>query len=295
MKAVTVSRLRNTGSKILLSGRKKLHQTLLANELPRSILFIVGCQRSGTSIMQVVFKHDLNTRSYGEFSELSSNDRKSGIRLNSLELVEKEFSKVKASFIVTKPLVESQNTLQLLDYFHNSKAVWMFRNYRGVALSNIKYFGIKNGINDLKPIVRNEPQDWRSEKVSRHVRETISKYFSEDMNPYDAAVLFWFARNSLYFDLELHKDPRVLLCSYEDFVLNPEKNVRNIYRHVGQAYPKKNLTTAVHSNSRKNGQDIELSPEIENVAQELQDRLEAAYRARNHPTLITFPWEALRG
>jgi len=283
MKAITVSRLRYKGSKLLLSGRKKLYQTLLANGLPRSILFIVGCQRSGTSIMQIVFKHDLNTRSFEEFSELSSNDHKSRIRLNSLELVEKEFSKVKASFIVAKPLVESQNILQLLDYFHNSKAVWLFRNYRGVALSNIKYFGIQNGIEDLRPIVGNEPRDWRSEKVSKHVQETISKYFSEDMNPHDAAVLFWFARNSLYFDLELHKDPRVLLCAYEDFVLDPDKNIKNIYRHVGQVYPQKNITAAVHSNSRKNGQDLELSPEIENLAQELQDRLESAYRAKTLP------------
>ena len=233
--------------------------------------------------MQVVFRHDLNTRSFEEFSELSSNDDKSRIRLNSLELVEKEFAKVKASFIVAKPLVESQNILQLLDYFHNSKAVWLFRNYRGVALSNIKYFGIKNGIKDLRPIVSNESQDWRSEKVSRHVRKTISKYFSDDMNPHDAAVLFWFARNSLYFDLELHKDPRILLCSYEDFVLDPEKNVKNIYRHVGRVYPKQNITTAVHSNSRNNGQQIELSPEIKDLAQELQDRLEAAYRVQTTP------------
>jgi len=234
--------------------------------------------------MQVVFMHDLHTRLFGEFSELSSNDRKFGIRLNSLELVEKEFSKVKASFIVTKPLVESQNILQLLNYFPNSRAVWMFRNYRGVALSNTKHFGIHNGIEDLRPIVNHEPHNWRSEKVSRHVQETISKYFSEDMNPHDAAVLFWFARNSLYFDLELYKDPRVLLCSYEDFVLEPEKNVKNIYRHVGQVYPKKNITTAVHSNSRKNGRDIELSPEIENLAQKLQDKLEVAYRAQTVPS-----------
>ncbi len=123
MKAITISSLRHTGSKILLLGTKKLYQTLLSNGLPRSILFIVGCQRSGTSIMQIVFKRDMNTRSFGEFSELSSNDSKSGIRLNSFELVEKEFSKVKAPFIVAKPLVESQNILQLLDYFRNSKAL----------------------------------------------------------------------------------------------------------------------------------------------------------------------------
>jgi hypothetical protein len=87
----------------------------------------------------------------------------------------------------------------------------MFRGYKDVASSNIKYFGLTNGTNDLIPIVNHEPNNWRSENVSSHVRETILKYFSKDMNPYDAAVLFWFARNSIYFDRELDENPRVML------------------------------------------------------------------------------------
>ena len=73
---------------------------------------------------------------------------------------------------------------------------------------------------------------------------------------------------------------RVMMCSYEDLVLDPEKHVRSIYQQVGQVYPKIGITTEVRSNSRKKGKDIELSPEIEHLAQELQDKLEAAYRAK---------------
>jgi hypothetical protein len=98
------------------------------------------------------------------------------------------------------------------------------------------------------------------------------------MNPHDAAVLFWFARNSIFFDRELDKDPRVMLWYYEDFVLDPEKYVRKIYQKVGQPYPQNNLTKEVHSNSRKKGKDIEVSAEIEQLARELQEKLEAAYR-----------------
>jgi hypothetical protein len=156
----------------------------------------------------------------------------------------------------------------------------MFRNYKDVASSNIKHFGIDNGIKDLRPIVHNEPNNWRSEKASDYVRETISKHFSENMNPYDAAVLFWFARNSIFFDLQLDKDPRVMMCCYEDLVVDPEKYVRSIYQQVGQVYPATGITTEVHSNSRRKGRDIELSPEIEQVAQELQKKLEAAYQTK---------------
>ena len=266
--------------KIFQVNKKRFYQSVRSRGDQQSILFIMGCQRSGNSMMQNIFDKDLNTRCFHEFSEISSNDTVGGIRLNSFELVKKEFSIVKAPLIVLKPLVESQNVPELLSYFDNSIALWMFRNYKDVALSNIKRFGINNGINDLRPIVNNEPNNWRSEKVSQHVRETISKYFSEDMSPYDAAVLFWFARNSLFFDLELDKNPRVMMCSYEDFVLDSEKYVKNIYQRLGQAYPETSITAEVHSKSRKKGRDIELSPHIAQLALEIQDKLEAVYRTQ---------------
>lgn len=266
--------------KIFQRNKKRIYQSVNSKKIQKGILFIVGCQRSGTSMIQNILDTDLNTRCFGEFSKLSSNDTTRGIRLNSLELVKKEFSKVRAPFIVVKPLVESQNIPELLDYFDNSRALWMFRNYKDVALSNIKHFGVHNGLKDLRPIINNEPNNWRSEKISKHVRETISKYFSDDMNPYDAAVLFWFARNSIFFDLELDKNQRVMMNYYDDLVLDPEKYVRGIYQQMGQVYPAINMTAAVHSNSRKKGRDVELSPEIEQLAQELQDKLEAASRAR---------------
>jgi hypothetical protein len=264
--------------KIFHTNRKRIHQSFKPRNIPQSILFIVGCQRSGTSMILNVLNRDLNTKCFGEFSPLTSNDPIGKIRLNSLESVKQEFSGIRAPFIVIKPLVESQNTPELLSYFDNSTALWMFRGYKDVASSNIKHFGMKNGINDLRPIANNEPNNWRSENVSGNVREVILKYFAEDMNPYDAAVLFWFARNSIYFDQQLDKDPRVMLCYYEDLVLDPEKYVRKIYQKVGQPYPEINITKEVHSNSRRKGKDIEISPEIEQLAQELQGKLEAAYR-----------------
>lgn len=227
-----------------------------------------------------ILEEDLNTKCFAERSKLTSNDNVLGIRLNSLDLMEREFSRIKAPLIVVKPLVESQNTPQLLDYFDNSRAVWMFRNCKDVALSNIKQFGIESGLNNLRPIMNRETSNWRAQKVSDPVRATISKYYSEDMSPYDAAALFWFARNSLYFDLNLYEDPRVMLCRYEDFVVEPEKYMRSIYQFIGQAFPDTGIASIVHSQSIKKGKDIQFSPEIEQLVQEMQNRLEAAYRVQ---------------
>jgi hypothetical protein len=266
--------------KLFLKNKKKIYHSLKSQTVQQSILFIAGCQRSGTSMLLNAFDRDLNTRCFGEFSDLTSNDATGRIRLNSLDLIKDEFSKVKISLIVVKPLVESQNLPELLDYFDHSRAVWMFRNYKDVALSNINRFGITNGLKDLRPIVNWESNNWRAEKVSEHVRETISKHFSEDMNPYDAAVLFWFARNSIFFDRELDKNPKVMLCAYEDLVIDPEKHVRNIYQHVGRDYPEMNITAEIHTKSRNKGKDLGLSWEVQQLAEELQDKLESAYRAK---------------
>lgn len=268
--------------KILHNNRKKIYQSIRTNDEDQRILFIVGCQRSGTTMMLHIFEGDLNTQCFAERSKLTSNDRARGIRLNSPELMKREFSRIKAPLIIVKPLVESQNVTELLDYFNNSRAVWMFRNCKDVALSNIKQFGIDSGLNNLRPIINNDTSNWRAERVSDYVRDTIARYFAEDMSPYDAAALFWFARNSIYFDLNLQEDPRVMLCRYEDFVVEPEKNMREIYQKVGQAFPDTGIASIVHSNSIKKGKDIDFSPEIAQLVQEMQTKLEAAYRAQSN-------------
>jgi sulfotransferase family protein len=273
-------RLARKARKVFQRNRKRFYHLIRSRVDQQSILFIVGCQRSGNSMMQDIFDKDLNTKCFHEFSQISSNDSIGGIRLNSLDLVKQEFSKFKAPLIVLKPLVESQNVPELLNFFDNGLALWMFRNYKDVASSNLKLLGVQNGINDLRPIVNHEPNNWRSEKVSEHVRKTILKYFSESMNPFDAAVLFWWARNSIFFDRELGQNPRVVMCSYEDFVLEPETFIRGIYRRLGQPFPTTNITANVHSKSRQKGKDIEISPQIEQLALEMQDQLEGAYRTQ---------------
>jgi len=261
-------------------NKKKIYQASQADQHPKSILLIVGCQRSGTTIMQEVFDQDMNTRVFGEFSELSSNDMAYGIRLNPLDLVEQEFAKVNAPFIVSKPLVESSRTLELLDYFKGSRALWMFRNYRDVTLSNIKHFGLDNGIDDLRGIFNNEPGNWRAEGLSDSTREMVAKYFSEEMNPYDAAVLFWITRNSLFFDLGLDQHPDVLMCNYNDLVTQPERFLRYLYQQAGQVFPAGDITAAVHANSLEKGASLDLSPEVEQLAQAMMDRLVASYRLK---------------
>ena len=264
--------------KILLEKKKVYHSFLSPSE-DKKILFILGCQRSGTTMMQKIFEKDMQAKVYGEFSKLSRHD-KGRIRLNPLNQVKREIDKDTPSLVVMKPLVEAQNLKELLDYFPSSKALWMFRHFKDVAASNLVNFGESNGIDDLRPIAQRDPHNWRSEGASDHVTEVVQQYFSEDMDQMDAAALFWYARNSLFFDLNMGDNARVLMSRYEDLVREPEANVKEIYEFAGADYPGEEIIGSVSTSSVGKGQHVELHPEIETLCNQMLKRLEDAYFAQ---------------
>lgn len=249
----------------------------------KAILFIIGCQRSGTTLMTDIFERDFATRVYGEYSKLSSHNRSRKIRLKPLHLVKEEIDKAKVPLVVVKPLVETQNTLKLLSYFDNSKALWMYRDYRAVALSRLQHWGMRNGINGLRAIVQNAPHNWRSENVSEQTRQIALNHFSEEMNPYDAAALFWLARNRLFFELNLDNHPDVMMCKYEDLVTRPKKIMRDLYKFVGCEYPSDEILADVHAESKQKSQSIELCPEVDQLCRELFKKLDAVYESKAAP------------
>jgi hypothetical protein len=265
--------------------RKELHSLSTTRKGHRAkILFIVGCQRSGTTLLAMrVFYRDFNAKVYNEYSELTSNDI-NRIRLNSLESVKMAIDKVKAPIVVVKALVESQNTPELLNYFEGSKALWICRFYKDVALSNVAKFGIRRGIKDLRPIVENETNNWRAEKVSESTRETVSKYFSETMSPNDAAALFWFARNSLFFELGLDQNPNVMVCIYDYFARDPGNMLRNIYKYIDASYPGDRIISDVHAKSVGKGDHVYLTPQIDRLCNRLYEKLVAVYHSQESLT-----------
>lgn len=243
----------------------------------KQILFITGCQRSGTTMMTRLFERDIHSMVYGEFSEISSVDR-NNIRLDPLDKVKAHFIREKANFIVAKPLVESQNIKEILDYFPGSRAIWMYRHFQDVASSNLINFGESNGVRDINFIVENNPANWRAEKNSKEALQVINRLYDPAMGHYDAAALFWFARNRLYFDLHLDQDERIMPVKYEALVKSPEKIMREIYEFVQVKYPGDKILSEVSSRSVGKGETISISPQIQQVCDQLYHKLEHHYQ-----------------
>ena len=261
-----------------LHAKKMVYQTVRGSrDETRRILFIVGCQRSGTTMMTELFEQDPDAIVFSEHSRLSSGDARDRLRLNPLSSVKKTLDRSLFPLMVLKPLVETQNVRMLLDYFPNSYALWMYRHYRDVAKSDLNRFGIHNGVRNLRYIAEQNENDWRAERVSNEVQETVMRFYDDRLDPYEAAALFWYARNRLYFELSLGEDHRVKLCQYEALVKHPAHEMGGIYRFIGRRYPGEDTPTAtVHTKSVGSGEKVTLRPEIEELCTTMWGQLNEA-------------------
>ncbi len=278
MCAIQVSDInrRNVSFGLLRVYKDLVQKTGLARyDGPTTVVLIQGCQRSGTSLTYWIFERDFNAKIYRESSSLSSNDTAERLRLNPLDDVKAVVAAHNVPLVVLKPLVESQRAPELLEQFDGARVLWLYRHYQDVASSNLKAFGMDNGLNDIRPFVTGEPGNWRSENSSDETRAIIRRHFAEDMNPYDAAALFWFARNQLFFEQGLDDDPRAMLCRYEDLVTRPSEVMRRVYDFVDMPYPGDHIVQDVHPQSVGKGRTSRLSPEVDALCADLLDRLDA--------------------
>lgn len=259
--------------------------------LPSRALFVLGCQRSGTTILVDTLDKDWRVKTFSEFSGVNRpaagrrpwsvrSQSRYSIRMKPLDEVAAKLERCPHPLVVLKPLVESQKAPAILHAIDRAVCVWVFRHYRDVARSNIKLFSPEVTRYNLEPIVREQSDSWRAELVPDDVRELIVRHYSPDMNPSDGAALFWLARNRLFFDLELARDGRVMPFRYEDFVADPERSLTRLYRHAGIAFPGPRIAEGIHPSSVGLGRELELSPEIGRACEELWSELNEAYESR---------------
>ena len=265
--------------------RNLVHRFCTLPSAPRILAFVVGCQRSGTTMLMECFQKDLRAKCFGENSAFTNHPGKSddSHRLKSFDDIERILGRERARLIVTKPLVDSQNTVALLDRFPASRAVWMFRHYKDVVNSYIVKWGDDMPKKNLRVLVSGDrPDHWMSENAADGTRAVARSHFSEEVPPQDSAALFWYVRNMLFLDLGLHEDARVLPCDYDDLVSAPESAMRGMYGHLGVEYPGGHVIDHIHARSVRRGKDVEISAPIEQLCVDLLARL-AALRPETAP------------
>lgn len=218
-----------------------------------------------------LFERDLRSRTFGEYSRSITVGQES-IRLRPLEDVRDVFNRAGEPLIVCKPLVESQRTAELLDFFPGSTALWAYRNYVDAVNSNVNAF--HSQVEACRIVVDNEPNNWRSELVPQASLQLMQEYYRPTMSQYDAAALMWHARNSLYFEQNLSERSTVRLWKYEQFVKHPSRNTQELYSWLRMSAPPERVYGFVSSTSIGLGRSITLTPEVDAACQLLLDQLD---------------------
>jgi len=172
--------------------------------------------------------------------------------------------------VATKPLVESYRATQLMGAGGDARAVWILRDYTDVAQSNVRRFGTGNPQRDLTPFRTGDSMDWRLKGATSATREKVVELLSLGLTPLDAAALFWWTRNQLYFDQRLWEDERLRLLRYERACNHSDEVIRSLSEHIGLALPRHPITKRVRPEQHASASS-DLHPEIEKLCAEMWD------------------------
>jgi hypothetical protein len=115
---------------------------------------------------------------------------------------------------------------------------------------------------------------WQAQRLSADNLELLRSFDWTSMTPASAAALFWYVRNSLFFDLALERRDDVLLSSYDALVAAPEAGTRAVASFLGMQWQP---GLAQHIERRDGGRPVrvELDPRVRKLCDELQERLDA--------------------
>jgi hypothetical protein len=231
-------------------------------------------------MLMAVLDADPRTIVYGEESILTSQTDK--LRLLPTSTLNERIRRLRTPLVVVKPLVESQNAPSLLNDIVNAKAVWLYRRFDSVAVSNLRKFGGRNGFSDLELLLSNDPTNWRGEVVPDETRERLNAFLSKPVSELDAAALFWWARNMLFFQLGLDHRDDVNPIAYERLVARPRETLASIYRFMDASEPRADVTKQVHADAGTRGVKVAISSDIARLCQDLYEDLLAASEVRRN-------------
>ena len=240
-------------------------------------IFIVGCQRSGTTMFIRVLRKCSRTDVYGESNEAAFSE---GCRIRSDATLRSVIGNSRESIIVFKPLNDTQNTDKLLQVQPNAKAILIYRHFHDVVNSLIQKWGDaqKEAVHQIATGRYSGPgSEALGERISAENLALAQRLDKRGLSDNDAAAFIWFLRNSLYFDLKLDANSSVLLCNYEEMVTDPDWYFRRVFDFIDAKYSSRYVADVACSSIHKHNPPV-MSEEIEKLCEGLMDRLNAQHK-----------------
>jgi Sulfotransferase domain len=239
-------------------------------------VFLVGLQRSGTNMLVRGLERDPRFQVYNENHRAAF----SRFQLRPDPVIRGLVERSRHPYVLFKPLCDSHRTADLLDGLGLDpapRAMWAYRSVNGRAQSAVAKFGDAN-LRMLRELAAGGGQDrWEAQRLSADSLQLISSIDWADRSPHDAAAMFWYVRNRLYFELGLAERPDVLLVSYDAMLADPQAEMGRICGFLDLPFAGR-LVAHVEGRRGRCEARLELHPRIRERCDELAARLDTARR-----------------
>ena len=241
-------------------------------------VFLVGLQRSGTNMLVRGLERS------PEFEVRNEKDRGAfdRFRIRADPVIRSIVERSGQRFVLFKPLCDSHRVRELLDGLgtpSSGRAIWAYRSVDGRVRSAVAKFGPANLVALREIAAGRGAHLWQAGGLGPEQLELIRSFDYDSVSPETAAALFWFARNSLYFDLGLHERDDVWLGAYERLVQEPVPVMRSLCAFLGFAF-RQELVEHIDRRAAS-AAPVEIEPQVRELCDGLTERLARAETDRS--------------
>lgn len=256
------------------ANKKQLFQRRRELGSPSSVVWIFGCQRSGTTLVENIFRHNLSSAVFGEFSDLSIHSKKTV--LSSADRIQAKLLSQNAEYGVIRPLYESDRAFELIKIFPSSVGLWVFRDVDHVVDSMIRKWG-GDFFKISERVESDEDGHWRLKEVASELQILIDKGGGDRRAIAEAYGRYWIERNQLPIKLGLHEDSRFLFLDYGHLVSAPKEVINRTLEEINHEVWS-DFTSEANTKSHLRPVDSLLSDETRRKAESVLRRLQELSR-----------------
>jgi hypothetical protein len=196
------------------------------------VAFVVGCGRSGTSMLLHHLHRSWAVDGYNENDPAAFQK----YRLRPLDEIEKLVERSYGQVALFKPVLNTPQSCQFLNRFPDARLVFVYRHYGDVVNSSVKRFGPADRLAHVNAWVADDFSEFAPLSPPEPAKAAVRRLWKPSLSPESAAALYWLFYNRLYFDLGLDQEERVKLLGYESLVANAALEIRNVCEFLRLKY-----------------------------------------------------------
>lgn len=233
--------------------------------------FIVGCGRSGTSMLIHRLGRSWAVDPFNEDNQAAFEKW----RIRPLNVIENLIDRSYAQIALFKPVLTTPHSCEYLARFPDARMFFVYRHYTDVINSSVKKFGPSDRLAHVDSWINDDFDEFAPIAPPETTAAMIRRLWKPYLSPESAAALYWLFYNSLYYDLGLAQDSRVKLIGYEPLVNNAGQEIKEACEFLDLKFEPR-MSADIFATSVGRDDPPDMDPDIQSACEALWQRLQAS-------------------